>query len=427
MTVYLAVSLFAGAILLFSAFSSALQRIGLPGPLLALAFGALLGPHALDLLQIGDFGVPAPTLLEEAARVTLAIGLSGVALRLPHGYWRRNRRWVAWMIAVGMLTMLLVATGVLWALLGVPLAMALLLGAIITPTDPVVTTPIVTGSLAAKNVPERVRFNISSESGLNDGLAFLFVFVPILLMMRPDKGWADLLGTVLLREIIGGAVLGLAAGYLFGRLYDIVRQRQLIETTAYLGFIIALAFFVLGTGRVLEVNALLGVFVAAALFGQIIPESDEHKQDRLDDSVNRFFILPVFMLLGLALPFPAWAQLAWTVPLVLLLALMLRRVVTLWLLRPVLRSEHSRAETAFLGWFAPVGASALFYAMVAQRETGDSSVFVYASMAITLSVLIHGATSSYFSIMLHRYQLQHEPARAASPAAEEKEEGDGSL
>jgi NhaP-type Na+/H+ or K+/H+ antiporter len=81
----LVLTLFAGALLVFAAFSTVLQRASLPGPLLCLAFGALIGPHALGLLRITDFGVPEGTLLEQAARITLAIGLAGVALRLPHG------------------------------------------------------------------------------------------------------------------------------------------------------------------------------------------------------------------------------------------------------------------------------------------------------------------------------------------------------
>ena len=85
MDINLVLALFAGAVLLISAFSTLLQRISLPGPVLALAFGALIGPYALDLVRIEDFGLPPGTLLEQAARITLAVGLAGVALRLPHG------------------------------------------------------------------------------------------------------------------------------------------------------------------------------------------------------------------------------------------------------------------------------------------------------------------------------------------------------
>lgn len=148
MDINLVLALFAGVILVLSAFCSLLQRWSLPGPVLALACGVLIGPYALGLVRIEDFGVPTGTLLEQAARITLGVGLAGVALRLPHGYWRTNARWITVSIGAGMVLMLVVATGILWGLLGVPLLLALLLGAIITPTDPVVTTPVVTGSLA---------------------------------------------------------------------------------------------------------------------------------------------------------------------------------------------------------------------------------------------------------------------------------------
>src|SRR5699024_10210012 len=162
------------------AFSSLLQRLSLPGPVLALAFGVLIGPHALDLMRHEQFGVPAVVLLEQAAQITLGVALAGVALRLPHGYWRTSFRWIVVIIGLGMIVMLLSATSVLWALLAMPFVLALLLGAIITPTDPVVVTPIVTGSVAERRIPERVRHDLSAESGINDGLAYLFVMLPIL-------------------------------------------------------------------------------------------------------------------------------------------------------------------------------------------------------------------------------------------------------
>lgn len=132
MDINLVLALFAGALLVFASFSTVLQRASLPGPLLCLAFGVLIGPYALDVLRMEDFGVPTGTLLEQTARITLAVGLAGVALRLPHGYWRDNARWIAVVIGLGMVLMLIVATGVLWWGLGVPFLVALLLGAIIT-------------------------------------------------------------------------------------------------------------------------------------------------------------------------------------------------------------------------------------------------------------------------------------------------------
>ncbi|MGR0219723.1 cation:proton antiporter [Agromyces sp. ZXT2-6] len=401
----LILALFGGVVLVLSLFSSALQRMSLPGPVLALAFGVLIGPYVLDLLRIEDFAEDPGGLLEEAARLTLAVGLAGVALRLPHGYWRRNVRWMLVIIGLGMPLMLVVATGILSATLGVPFLLAVLLGAILTPTDPVVSTPIVTGSLAERRVPESVRFDISAESGVNDGLGYLFVMLPVLLLTAPEVAWRDFFGTVLLREVLGAALFGAVAGYLLGRLFTAARRRNLMEESSYLGFLLPFALAVLGAAKLLGTDAILAVFVAAAVFGQVIPQRDEAQQDKVEDAVNRLFLLPIFVLLGLALPIAEWIALAWIPPVALISAVLVRRLVTLWALRPLIRGLHDRRETFFLSWFGPIGVSALFYATMAERLTGDDRIFVYTSLAITLSVVVHGLTTAPISGWLGRHEV----------------------
>jgi NhaP-type Na+/H+ or K+/H+ antiporter len=402
MTINLVLALFAAAVIVLSAFSTLMQRISLPGPVLALVFGVLIGPYAMGVLRIEDFGLPTGTLLEEAARITLAIGLTGVALRLPHGYWRQNLRWVVVIILLGMVAMLVVATGVLWALLGVPFVLALLIGAIVTPTDPVVTTPIVTGSLAEERIPERVRHNLSAESGINDGLGYLFVMLPILLLTKPGEAWHELFTKVLLWEVLGAAAFGVIAGFLLAKLFVWSKNAGLMEESAYLGFFVPFGLLILGAGKLLGTDAILAVFVGAAVFGQFIPERDEEKEDKIDDAIARLFLLPIFILLGLALPIGEWAALGWIAPVALAAAVLVRRIVTLWTLRPLIRSLHDAPETAFLSWFGPVGVSALFYATLAERLTGNHEVFVYTTLAITLSVLIHGLTTAPLSTWLKR-------------------------
>ncbi len=350
--------------------------------------------------------MPTDMLLEQAARVTLALGLAGVALRLPHGYWQDNVRWIAVVIGGGMILMLIVATGVLWWGLGLPFLVALLLGAIITPTDPVVTTPIVTGSLAEQKVPERLRHNLSAESGLNDGLAYLFVMLPVLLMTRPGQAWSELLTRVLLWEVLGAAVVGVIAGYLLGKLFVLVQEIGLMEESSYLAFIVPLALLLLGASKLIGTDGLLAVFVGVAVFGQVIPQREEVQEDKVHDAVARLFLLPVFLLLGIALPIGEWAQLSWVVPVVIIAAILLRRVITLWSLRPLIKATHNRSETAFLSWFGPVGISALFYATLAERHTGNHEIFVYATMAITASVLIHGLTLAPLSAWLEHRKPQ---------------------
>lgn len=396
MDINVVLTLITGVVILFSLFSVLFQRMSMPAPTLCLAFGVLTGPFALDLIRLEDFGLPPSTLLEQAARITLAMSLAGIALRLPHGYWRRNIRWIAAIIGLGMAAMLLVAAGVLWAGLQVPLLVALLFAAIITPTDPVVTTPIVTGPLAEERIPERVRHNLSAESGINDGLGHLFVMVTVLLLSSPATVAQDI-ARVLLWEVVGGAVLGMIIGFLMGRLFILVRSRGLMDESSYLVFLVPFSLFLLGVATLLNTEGLLAVFVGAAVFGQVIPQRDEAEEDKIDDAVNQLLLLPVFVLLGAALPLTGWLQQGWVVAAVLITAVFGRRLVTVWALRPLLKPLHDRSETLFISWFGPIGISALYYTMVAQKHTGNQDLFVWATLAITASVLLHGMSTAPLS------------------------------
>ena len=363
-----------------------------------MAIGVLVGPSALGLLDLRRLDLDPTTLLEETARITLAVGLAGVALRLPHGYWRQNVRWVASAVGAGMLVMFVVATGILWLSLGAGFLTALLIGAIMTPTDPIVTTPIVTGTIAKQTVPAGLRHDISSESGLNDGLGYPFVMLPILLLTRPaDEAWGTFLLDSVLHEVVGAIVVGVGLGWLLGRVFVAAKHRHLIESSSYLGYVVPLAITVLGVSRLLGTDGVLAVFVAAAVFGQVIPQADEHQEDTIDDVVNRFLILPVFVMIGIAAPLGAWAALGWPAVVGVAAALLLRRFIAIWAIRPLIARLHDRRQTLFLSWFGPVGVSALLYATTAAERTGEDRVLTITLLAITCSVVVHGLTSTLFS------------------------------
>lgn len=401
-------TLVTGVVVAFSLFSVLLQRLSLPAPTICLVFGVLVGPFALDLVRLEDFGVPTTELLEQTARITLAMSLAGIALRLPHGYWRRNIRWIAAIIGLGMAAMLLVAAGVLWAGMQIPLLVALLFAAIITPTDPVITTPIVTGPVAEGRVPARVRHNLSAESGINDGLGHLFVMLMVLLMTSPATVAQDIAG-VLLWEVIGGSVFGMVLGFLMGRLFILVKNRGLMDESSYLVFLVPFSLFLLGAATLLNMEGLLSVFLGSAVFGQVIPQRDEDEEDKIDDAVNQLLLLPAFVLLGIALPLDQWVQEGWLVAAVVIAAVFGRRLVTLWALRPLLKPAHDRSETLFISWFGPIGISTLYYTMVAQNHTGNHELFVWATMAITASVLIHGASTAPLSRLLKLHESHRSP------------------
>jgi sodium/hydrogen antiporter len=124
----------------------------------------LLGPAVFGLLESAGWG-SQETILEQATRLTLAISLMGVALRLPERFPFRSWRSLAVLLGLVMPLMWLTSSLLVYVILGVPLLVALLVEALITPTDLVVSSTIVTGDVAEKNLPDRLRHTLSGESG----------------------------------------------------------------------------------------------------------------------------------------------------------------------------------------------------------------------------------------------------------------------
>ena len=384
----------AGVVLVLVLLSERLSSWSLPAPLLAVVIGAAIGPHALDVIPFDRLAEYRDPLLTEGSRIALGVGLVGVALRLPHGYWRRNWRWIAGIIGAGMAVMWLTAAGLLLAV-GLPLTLALLVGAMLTPTDPITTTPVVTGANAEKYVPERVRFNLSGESGVNDGLGFLFVMLPLLLLTVAPAGqaWTQWLVDVVLWKVLGAAALAALAGWLFGKAYIACRSRGYIDQGSLLIIAIPVGLFMHGLHKLIGTDGILGVFITAAVFGQVVQQSAEEVQDTVADALTRLLMIPLFLLLGVFLPVGEWAHMSPVLLLGLAAAVFVRRVVAVWLVSPVYRNLHTRQELAFMSWFGPIGVSALYYAMDASSRLGDERVFVYVSFAIAVSVVLHGLST----------------------------------
>ncbi len=298
-----------GLVLVLGLLSSVTRRSLISEPVVALAVGALLGPAVLGVLDVSDWGSRETILVEQAARLTLAIGLMGVALRLPKGYFRRNSRSIAVLLGLVMPLMWLASGLLAYALLGVPFWVAMLIGGVVTPTDPVVSTTIVTGAVAERNLPDRLKRAIPAESGANDGLAYPLVFLPLLLLERPTgEALTHWLTRTLLWEVGGAALLAVLAGYGAGRLLRWAEAERTIGETSLLAYSVALSLAVLGGAKLLGTNGILAVFIAGIAF-DTATGGEQQKEHQIQEAVNRFFILPIFVLLGLALPWREWLEL----------------------------------------------------------------------------------------------------------------------
>jgi NhaP-type Na+/H+ or K+/H+ antiporter len=243
---------------------------------------------------------------------------------------------------------------------------------------------------------------LTVESGANDGLALPLVGIAVAVVLPAETPG----GAVprLLLEVGGGTAVGAALGSLTGWALRLARRRATLEPGPQLVLPLLLALATLGVARGLGLGGVLAVFVAGLAYDVVLGleegdgddegrERERIAQSQVDEAINRYAVLPVFVLLGVVLPWQDWAAFG---PAALLFAsavLLLRRPPVVVALARALRLRLRTA--AFAGWFGPMGVSALFYLAHSRHEgVADPRLFAAGTLAVTVSVLAAGLTSS---------------------------------
>lgn len=331
-----------------------------------------------------------------------------VALRYSTSDARRDWRPVALLVVVVMPAMVIVSAGLGWAIVGLPLAAAVLFGAAISPTDPVLASSVVTGELAERDLPARNRRILSLESGANDGLALPLVVAA--LAVTGTIGTADAL-VESLWQVLGALMVGAVIGGFAGRTLRMGEKYGATDTGPALFFTVVLALGILGASGLMGVDEILAVFVGGLAFNAVATGQERAAEVPTDEAVNRFAVLPLFVLLDFALPWSQWGELGWRGPL-LVAAVLLRRLPLLLLRRPL---RLSVPDALYLGWSGPVGVSALCYlTLEAKRLNIDEPVLSAGSLVLACSTVAIGVSGVFGRLMYRRASDRAEPS-AESP------------
>ncbi len=395
-----------GSLVLFlGAISKLIRKWNFSQPLIALILGFLLSLLESSIFNSGFWN---HYILQEAARISIAIGVMGVALKIPYTYTFKNWRSIAPMLTIVMFFMWIMNSLLVYWILGFSSIVALLIGAIMTPTDPILSASILSGKLAKNNIPEKLRNLISIESASNDGLGYPFVILPILLMTyEPREALNHWLIHTVLWEVIGAVLLGAIIGYLAGYLLKIALSKKTIDESSYTTYTLALALIVLSIVKLLGADGILAVFVAGTTFSIISTVEERLDENRVVEGVDLFFTVPIFTLLGLIAPWKEWMNLGWEGLLVAFLILLLHRIPILFLIKPLVPNIESNLDVLFAGWFGPVGVAAFYYAQFSMIQTGIEKIWPFVSLVICTSIVLHGITATYFTKLYGKYSKSH--------------------
>lgn len=367
------------------------SRLWLSEQLVCLIVGALIGPAAFGFVD--EATLPGPLLVKALAHLTLGIVVMEAALRLPQGYFRRNWRPLAVALCVALPLSWATASALAWSILGHPILPALLLGALLAPTDPVLASSVVEGGRAEDVLPARTREFLISESGANDGLGQLMLLLPALLIeSQPGQALRDWLLTGILWDTVLAILIGLTLGHGAGRLMVWARGRESRDSpsTATLG--LALSVAVLAAIQLAGSGSILAVFAAGLAFARYTREEDT-LHARVQASIGRFFTLPFFLVLGTLLPWHEWLALGLPGLAFAFFAATFRRIPWWYLLRRSMAPVETRREAIFLGFFGPIGTATIYYALLVHDWSGQQ-FWPIASLAVTVSATVHGLATS---------------------------------
>lgn len=377
-----------------------LQKLWLTEPMVALFTGIVTGP-VLHIIHIPESH--HDPLLEWGAKLTIAMALMASALKLKHKYLASHKQMLGILVAGGMLLMFATSSLLAKFLLGLDWPAALLIGAIVSPTDPVVSSAMISGKFADKFLNNNIKSSLFFESGINDGLAFPLVAIGWMLFQKGEMDWLHWLNKTVLYENILAVIAGSALGYLAGLLMHHARKAQLMTKKTILPFSIGLGILVLTSLDLLKMNGIIGVFFAGMFFNRSIKKEEDLEEEKVQEAIERLFTIPVFFLTGLVLPWEKWVNIGMPLAFFVIAVLLFRRLPAIILLKPFLSKISRWPRVLLIGWFGPIGVAALFYAVLSVKKAGFENALPITIAVIAASVLIHGLTSVPLSRLYSRH------------------------
>jgi len=406
-----------GALLIgFALAGTVLKRLPVTPSMFYLAVGAWLGPWGVGLLHIDALDDTAMLELLTEIAVIISLFTAGLKLRLP----LTDRRW---RVALGLagVSMVLTISGVsaFGIAIGLPLAAAVLLGAILAPTDPVLASDV---QVNHEHDAEPVRFSLTGEAGLNDGSAFPFVMLGLGLLGHHDlgaNGWrwwsVDLVWAV-----AAGLGVGTACGAGIARLVLYLRREHKeavgLDEFLALGLIAlsyGLALLISGYGFLAVFAAGLSVRRAEREHAEVTPsQAVKHAALSNDEQATNKNTAPAYMA-SAVLGFNEQLERLGELAVVVVVGSMLARIDSvgpgLWLalalfvvIRPVsialtlLPARLTRGQRAFIAWFGVRGVGSIYYLAFALSHGVDGplarQLVDLTLVVVAASIVVHGVS-----------------------------------
>jgi NhaP-type Na+/H+ or K+/H+ antiporter len=364
-----------------------------------LAFTFIPGLPDPDPLQHGEF----TTHLTEVCVLISLMG-AGLALDRPLG----RRQWsTTWrMLGLAMPACIVALTLLGLGVLGLGLGAALLVGAALAPTDPVLASEIQVGEPAddedaSERGEDEIRFSLTSEAGLNDGLAFPFVYLAIAISLvgaSPSQWFGSWLTVDVLWRIAAGVLLGWLVGKALARLFFSARHESVRLSAHSQGFVaLAATFLAYGVTEMVAGYGFIAVFVCAVTIRAAERTHGFHRvMHSYVEQLERLMTVVILVLLGGAIARGLLAGIGWPEILVALVFLLLVRPLAGWL--ALARGKTGPRERIAISFFGIRGIGSLYYLAYALSKGNFGAhaeqLWAFVGLVVAASIVVHGATTA---------------------------------
>lgn len=372
---------------------------GISYSIIYLVTGVIIYRLIPDFLPSPDVdNYPLPTI--RIAEMIVIISLMGTGIKLDRSFSFKNWQTPLKLISIAMVLSIALAALLGYVLLGLSLASALLLGAALAPTDPVLAADVQVGP-PKERIKSETKFSLTSEAGLNDGMAFPFTWLAILVAQSANDtlSYQEFLSW-LSYHFLFKIILGIGIGYIFGRLvgylvFTLTEQHSSLKTRD--GFLaISLTLMVYGITELVHGYGFIAVFVSSVTLRHFDKQHDYHDDlHSFVDQTERLLIAVVLILFGGALVSGILDPLTWKMAIFAIIFVLVIRPGSA-LASLIGRKIHVKEKLA-ISFFGIRGIGSIFYLAFAFREanfTNKDELWAIVAFTILLSIIVHGVTAT---------------------------------
>ncbi|MFI9012317.1 cation:proton antiporter [Actinosynnema sp. NPDC053489] len=396
-----------------------LGRAPISMPMVFLAAGAVVFSVA-DSLP-GPLPARHGSVTVHLTELCVIISLMGAGLALNRPFSLRG--WsTTWRLLGITMPLSMLAVGVLgWGALGWGLASSLLLAAVLAPTDPVLAGEVQVAEPADSGEEDEARFALTSEAGLNDGLAFPFTYAAVAISVvgaAPDAWLPHWLAVDVAWRLACGVLVGLLAGWGLRKLFFAAPSEKLRLAEHAEGFVaLAATFLAYGLTELAEGYGFVAVFVCACTIRAAERSHGYHRVlHQYVEQVERMLTVLIIFLLGGAAVTGLLAGTGWRDVLVAAAVLLVVRPLAGAI--ALARGKTGPRERAVISFFGVRGVGSLFYVAYAVQE-GDfadqDAIWRVVGLVVIGSIVLHGITATPAIRLLDRVRARAARDRHGDP------------